>query len=147
MLPILSYHHLNLFLLSLQSPPSDMTLFWRSENYGISLPTTEGGRKHLPQPRGPHSVGYVDLMTPGDPSMGSFVRILYPTKEQCLSNEQKWPIWAEDDYLTGFVKFVQVGRQFSSTDIRNIENITGPYYTDVKIRTTLSNNAATFVYS
>ena len=44
----------------------------------------------------------------GDPETGSFVRILYPTQEQCIESTEKWPLWSEDDYLTGFVNFVQV---------------------------------------
>ena len=44
----------------------------------------------------------------GDPETGSFVRILYPTQEQCIDSTDKWPLWSEDDYLTGFVNFVQV---------------------------------------
>ena len=68
------------------------------------------GKRHLPVPRGPHSVGYVDLMTPGAPheDKGSFIRILYPTKEKTLDNVEKWPIWEEDAYITGMLSFMQV---------------------------------------
>ena len=32
--------------------------------HSVGLPTTNG-KRHLPLPRGPHSVGFIDLMTPG----------------------------------------------------------------------------------
>jgi len=99
-----------------------MTFFWRNQQnngssgsgggggseqqHSVGLPTTNG-KRHLPLPRGPHSVGFIDLMTPGDPETGSFVRVLYPTEEQCIESTEKWPLWSEDDYLTGFVNFVQ----------------------------------------
>jgi len=67
-----------------------------------------GGKKHLPQPRGPHSVGFLDLMTRGDPHKGSLVRIYYPTKEQCLEEHERWPVWAEDKYISGLLTFMQV---------------------------------------
>ena len=48
-----------------------MTFFWRNQSNGgaagdhsVGLPTTNG-KRHLPLPRGPHSVGFIDLMTPG----------------------------------------------------------------------------------
>ena len=66
------------------------------------------GKRHLPQPRGPHSVGYADVMTPGDPNTGTFIRIYYPTSEQCLEKHERWPVWAEDHYITGFLTFMQV---------------------------------------
>jgi len=63
------------------------------------------GKKHLPQPRGPHSVGFVDLLTSGD--TGVLVRIYYPTKEKCLEQHDKWPVWAEDSYLSGLLHFTK----------------------------------------
>jgi len=71
-----------------------------------SLPT-QGGKIHLPQPRGQHSVGFVDVLTPGGPSEGNLIRILYPTAEQCLDNHHRWPRWAEDAYLKGLLGFMQ----------------------------------------
>ncbi len=68
----------------------------------------EGGKRHLPQPRGPHSVGFVDLMTPGGPDKGSLLRIYYPTKEQCLEEHDRWPDWAEDNYVSGLLTFMKV---------------------------------------
>ena len=54
------------------------------------------GKKHLPQPRGPHSVGFVDLLTSGD--TGVLVRIYYPTKVREMFyeyvNVQIRPQWA-----------------------------------------------------
>ena len=89
--------------------------FWRSNTnpeLSAAKPASQlpvnAGKRHLPQPRGPHSVGYVDLMTPGGPDEGSFVRILYPTQEQCLAEHEKWPIWTEDNYLKGMLSFMQV---------------------------------------
>ena len=67
-----------------------------------------GGKRHLTQPRGPHSVGYFDLMTPGDPKKGSLLRMYYPTGEQCLEEHERWPIWAEDKYVSGLLTFMQV---------------------------------------
>ena len=64
------------------------------------------GKRHLPQPRGPHSVGFADVMTPGEE--GVFVRLLYPTDEQCLEEHERWPQWLEDDYITAMLGFVQV---------------------------------------
>lgn len=69
-----------------------------------ALPVTEG-KKHLPQPMGPHSVGFVDVMTPGP--KGIFTRVYYPTTEQCLDEHKRWPLWAEDEYITGFLTFMQ----------------------------------------
>jgi hypothetical protein len=47
-------------------------------------------------------------MTPGDPQKGSLLRVYYPTLEQCLEEHDKWPIWAEDKYITGLLTFMQV---------------------------------------
>ena len=71
----------------------------------------EGGKRHLPQPRGPHSVGFVDLMTPGGPDKGSLLRIYYPTKQQCLEEHERWPEWAEDKYVSGLLTFMKVVRK------------------------------------
>lgn len=91
-----------------------------------TLPVSSG-KKHLPQPRGPHSVGYVDVMTPGNPvaetssssspgNPGTFVRILYPTQEQCLSEHDRWPVWVEDKYLTGMLGFMQVRKMMKKKE-------------------------------
>ena len=66
------------------------------------------GKKHLPQPRGPHSVGFFDLMTPGGPSKGALLRIYYPTKEQCLEEHDRWPTWVDDKYAAGILTFMKV---------------------------------------
>lgn len=75
---------------------------------GDYLQTSSDGKRHLPQPRGPHSVGFVEVLTPGGPKEGTLCRILYPTQEQCLENSDKWPLWLEDQYINGMLRFMQV---------------------------------------
>uniref|UniRef100_A0A0K2V3Q1 1-alkyl-2-acetylglycerophosphocholine esterase n=1 Tax=Lepeophtheirus salmonis TaxID=72036 RepID=A0A0K2V3Q1_LEPSM len=70
-----------------------------------SLPSTEG-KRHLPQPMGPHSVGYIDLDTKNGES-GLFVRIYYPTDAQCLEYHNVWPTWSDNQYIGGLISFVQ----------------------------------------
>ena len=60
------------------------------------------GKNHLPQPRGPHSVGFVDFA-----NHNVLARIYYPTKEKCVENHQKWPLWAEDEYISGLLVFMK----------------------------------------
>ena len=84
--------------------------FWHSnsaadDETNASLPC-HLGKRHLPQPRGPHSVGFVDVMTEGDE--GVFARLLYPTDEQCLEEHHRWPHWLEDGYITGMLDFLKV---------------------------------------
>ena len=60
---------------------------------------------------GPHAVGYQDVMTPGPPEEGVFVRVFYPSQfaqNETVSKHELWPLWSDDDYLVGFVKFMQV---------------------------------------
>ncbi len=71
------------------------------------LPIHVDGKKHLPQPRGPHSVGFVDINTPGKEA-GVLVRMYYPTKEQCLDKADRWPLWADDHYISGLLTFIKV---------------------------------------
>lgn len=72
------------------------------------LSTHPSGKTHLSQPRGPHSVGYVDVMTSGVPESGCFMRLYYPTDEQCLTEHKRWPIWAsEDKYISGIFTFMR----------------------------------------
>jgi hypothetical protein len=47
-------------------------------------------------------------MTPGDPENGSLLRMFYPTLEQCLEEHERWPVWAEDKYISGLLTFMQV---------------------------------------
>lgn len=56
----------------------------------------------MPQPRGPHSVGFVDY---GDKNV--LARIYYPTKEKATENTDKWPQWASDDYILGLFTFIK----------------------------------------
>jgi len=66
--------------------------------------------EQIPYPTGPHAVGYQDVMTPGPPDKGVFARIYYPCeqpKEETVNNTDMWPLWAEDEYLIGFAKFMQ----------------------------------------
>jgi len=77
--------------------------FWRSA--GQEAPTP----KHLPLPTGPHAVGYQDVMTGGGVE-GSFLRLYYPSiypLNETINKHELWPLWAEDEYLLGFVKFMQ----------------------------------------
>jgi len=49
-------------------------------------------------------------MTPGDPSTGVFMRVYYPSQVATCDSSQYhhlWPVWADDDYLLGFVRFMQ----------------------------------------
>lgn len=78
--------------------------FWRSNSGDVSPP------RHLPLPTGPHAVGYQDLMTPGTVEEGTFMRLYYPSVHplnETINKHDLWPLWAEDEYLIGFVKFMQ----------------------------------------
>ena len=61
-----------------------------------------GGKTHLPFPRGPHNVGFVDY---GDETV--LARIYYPTKQSCTDKLELWPLWAEDEYLSGLLTFIK----------------------------------------
>ena len=66
--------------------------------------------RHLPLPTGPHAVGYQDVMTAGPAEDGVFVRLYYPSVHPLTETVKKhslWPLWSDDDYLVGFVKFMQ----------------------------------------
>jgi len=83
--------------------------FWRqSSREGLQH---EPIPRHLPFPSGPHAVGFQDVMTGGDPStVGVFVRVYYPSalpSSDTVNQWHLWPVWADDDYLLGFVKFMQ----------------------------------------
>jgi len=65
---------------------------------------------HLPLPTGPHAVGYQDVMTPGPVDEGVYARLYYPSihpLNETINKSDLWPVWADDDYLIGFVKFMQ----------------------------------------
>ena len=75
---------------------------------GMLLPTHKSGKQHLSQPRGQHSVGFIDVMTPGEPEIGTFMRLYYPTDAQCLEEHDRWPIWTfEDKYISGIYTFMK----------------------------------------
>jgi len=66
--------------------------------------------RHIPLPTGPHAVGFQDVMTPGGPEKGVFSRIYYPSiypVNETINKTEMWPVWADDEYLVGFVKFMQ----------------------------------------
>ena len=66
--------------------------------------------RHLPLPTGRHAVGYQDLMTAGPAEEGVFVRLYYPSVlplAETVKKHSLWPLWSNDDYLVGFVKFMQ----------------------------------------
>jgi hypothetical protein len=54
-----------------------------------TIPTHTMGKKHLPQPRGPHSVGFVDVMTPGKCFFVSF----YEFKTFKVGTEYRLDAW------------------------------------------------------
>ena len=66
------------------------------------------GKHHLPIPRGSHSVGYVDIMTDGNPNVGTFLRLYYPCVEEAKESNAKWPLWIpEDKYVSGIINFLK----------------------------------------
>ena len=72
------------------------------------LKTHPSGKRHLPNPRGPHSVGYIDIMTDGDPNRGIFLRLYYPSFEETKESHEKWPLWIpEDKYVSGMITFLK----------------------------------------
>ena len=75
-----------------------------------SRPGPSDPPRHLPLPTGPHAVGYQDVMTAGPAEDGVFCRLYYPSAlplQQTTDNHSLWPLWSDDDYLVGFVKFMQ----------------------------------------
>ena len=74
----------------------------------VLLSTHTSGKQHLSQPRGQHSVGFMDIMTPGGTELGTFMRLYYPTDEQCIEEHERWPVWAyEDKYVSGIFAFMK----------------------------------------
>ena len=66
------------------------------------------GKHHLPNPRGLHSVGYIDIMTDGDPNTGTFLRLYYPCVEEHQELHNRWPLWVpEDKYISGIITFLK----------------------------------------
>jgi len=78
--------------------------FWRAQSEEVPLP------EHLPLPTGPHAVGFLDIMTAGPIEEGVFVRVYYPSihpLNETINKSSLWPVWADDDYLVGFSRFMQ----------------------------------------
>ena len=72
------------------------------------LLTHPSGKRHLPPPRGPYSVGFADVMTEGNPKNGTFFRLYYPTNERCMDEHTRWPLWMfEDKYISGTLTFLK----------------------------------------
>ena len=49
-------------------------------------------------------------MTPGPATKGVFLRLYYPAAlplNETINQSALWPLWADDDYLFGFVRFMQ----------------------------------------
>lgn len=66
------------------------------------------GKNYLSPPTGQYSVGFIDLMTEGEPEDSVFMRIHYPTDANYLLWHERWPLWIpEQKYITGFYTFLQ----------------------------------------
>ncbi|KAF8793101.1 Platelet-activating factor acetylhydrolase like protein [Argiope bruennichi] len=64
---------------------------------------TYKGRRHLPLPTGPFTVGCTDVMT-SYLKFGVFVRLYYPSRDQgILDRYLQWPLWLpHKEYLNGY---------------------------------------------
>ncbi|XP_035220193.1 platelet-activating factor acetylhydrolase-like [Stegodyphus dumicola] len=67
------------------------------------------GKRHLPLPTGPYTVGCNDIMT-SFLKFGVFVRLYYPTESQgILERHLQWPLWIPNkEYLNGYAARVGV---------------------------------------
>ncbi|KAL8572853.1 hypothetical protein ACOMHN_011102 [Nucella lapillus] len=65
-------------------------------------------RRHLPVPKGPHTVGIVDIMCERGEN-GSFFRLYYPTaKVDIYKRDRQWPLWLpRKQYGLGYVHFLR----------------------------------------
>ncbi|XP_076456411.1 platelet-activating factor acetylhydrolase 2, cytoplasmic-like [Babylonia areolata] len=65
-------------------------------------------RRHLPVPKGPHTVGIVDIMCERGEN-GSFFRLYYPTgKVDIFKRDRQWPLWLpRKQYGWGYVHFLR----------------------------------------
>lgn len=65
---------------------------------------THCGKRHIPLPTGPYTVGCTDIMT-ADAKFGVFVRLYYPSIEsKILDHHLQWPLWLPDkNYIKGYV--------------------------------------------
>jgi len=57
----------------------------------------------LPHPRGPHPVGYMDLLTEGTPHTSSLLRVYYPATED---KPTIYPLWKQENSPAGLENFV-----------------------------------------
>merc|ERR1719376_928647 len=65
------------------------------------------GKTVFPEARGPHGVGAVDVMTPGNPQQSVFARIYYPTDADIADqHHQKWLPYISQDYISGIRNFL-----------------------------------------
>ncbi|GIY21232.1 platelet-activating factor acetylhydrolase [Caerostris extrusa] len=64
---------------------------------------TYNGRRHLPLPTGPYTVGCTDIMT-SYLKFGVFVRMYYPSKDHgILARYLQWPLWLpHKQYINGY---------------------------------------------
>lgn len=59
-------------------------------------------KRHIPLPRGPYTVGCIDLMTEYS-DRNSFIRLYYPCAETGITEHiDRWPKWADKEYLDGY---------------------------------------------
>ncbi|XP_023241527.1 platelet-activating factor acetylhydrolase-like isoform X1 [Centruroides sculpturatus] len=64
-----------------------------------------GGKRHTPLPKGPYTVGCIDIMT-GYSNRSSFIRLYYPCVEiGTIEHKDQWPRWADDEYLDGYAEY------------------------------------------
>lgn len=79
----------------------------RVSDPSIDLMTHHDGKVTFPSPRGPNSVGCVDVMTPGRPRNSVYGRIFYPTDMDGGQHSDKWvPYLSDSTYLNGLCNFI-----------------------------------------
>jgi len=61
---------------------------------------------YFPRPVGQWEVGYIDIMTEGQPEDSSFIRLYYPTMQKHEFLPERCPIWTEHDTKHGFINFM-----------------------------------------
>ena len=63
-------------------------------------------------------VGYYDVMTPGDPETGSFLRLHYPAPAHTKIVDP--PLWSDRETRHGLIRFIQVRKLINSSLKPNI---------------------------